>query len=459
MKAIDYFLKLTKIPRPSGKEDKVVLFLVNYAVKNGYHYEINGSKNVIITKDNHSDKNIILQAHTDMVCEKFGGIDIDFDNDPIETIIEGDIIRANGTTLGADDGYGVSTILQILDECGEGYPNIEAIFTSDEEVGMTGAMSLDLSGLKSKMIIGLDGTSSSEITVSSAGGIRIQFDGELKTNAVNEKGYLLEVSGLLGGHSGEEINLHRLNANKAIFEFLSLLDDVTLSSFDGGNKDNAIPREAKCVFVSSDKNITEKFRNFVIEKREEYPLEKDMYMGLSESDVNTLIYKNISDDIINFANEFKDGVIIWDEVDTTFPITSINFARVITNDNKICIRSMLRSSDSEYEKEYIDHYMNLGKKYNLAPSLMNRSPYFERSKDTTLVDACVKAYNDLGYKDLEVKGIHAGLEGGVFAEKIKGAQIVCLGADLKEIHTPNERMVISSTEKLSKWIKQILKNI
>lgn len=459
MKAIEYFMELTKIPRPSGKEEKVVEFLVNYAKKHNYKYEINGSKNVIIIKDNHSTKNIILQAHTDMVCEKNGNIEIDFDNDPIQTIIEGDIIRANGTTLGADDGYGVCSILQILDECGEGYPNIEAIFTSDEEVGMSGAMSLDLSSLKSKMVIGLDGTSSSEITTSSAGGLRIQFDGEYQSENVNLNGYKIEVSGLLGGHSGEEINLNRANSNKTIFEFLSKLDNVRIAHFDGGNKDNAIPRESNCVFYTTDKLVNSKLENFIEEQKAKYPKELNFKMTLTNHHIDSLIDETVSINLVKFVCEFKNAVLVWDTTDTNFPITSINLAKINTDNNKILIRSMLRSSNSEYEKQYIEEFFELGKKYNFTPSVTNRSPYFEKSKDGTLVDTCIKAYNDLGYKDLVVTGIHAGLEGGVFAEKIKDAQIICLGADLKEIHTPNENMKISSLTKLTNWLKCILKNI
>lgn len=459
MKAIDYFLELTKIPRPSGKEERVVEYLIAYAKRNGYNYQINGSKNVIITKNNNSDKSIILQAHTDMVCEKLGNVEIDFDNDPINTIIEDDIIRANGTTLGADDGYGVACILQILDECGNGYPNIEAIFTSDEEVGMTGAMSLDLSSLKSNMIIGLDGTSSSEITVSCAGGIRLQGEIEVEYQKVNLDGYKIVVNGLLGGHSGEEINLNRANSNKLIFDFLNNLTNCTISSFDGGNKDNAIPRESECSFYTNDKAIEEKLYQYILDMKKQYPLEKNMNITISKVHLNKLLEQTISDKLKGYAVNFENGVLIWDKIDTTFPITSINLARIKTDDNGILIRSMLRSSDKEYEEKYIKKFIELGNTYDIKTILANRSPYFEKSKDGKLVDACVKAYNDLGFANLEVKGIHAGLEGGVFAEKIKNAQIVCLGADLKEIHTPNEKMQISSLTKLTTWIKEILKNI
>ena len=459
MKAIEYFYELTKIPRPSGKEDKVVEFLVNYAKSKNLDYEINGVKNVIIKKNNHSDKYIILQAHTDMVCEKLPNITIDFENEGIRTIQDGDILRADGTTLGADDGYGVSTILQILDECGEGYPNIEAIFTSDEEVGMTGASTLDLTNIKSKMIIGLDGTSSSEITVSSAGGMRIEFKTDIEKENVLLDGYRIKIGGLLGGHSGEDINKNRANANKLAFEFLSNLSHVVISSYEGGNKDNAIPRDAVCVFYSEDNGIKSKFYEFV-DKVEQIYSEENITIKLENFRVSTLLKKDISDNLINFVNEFENGVLIYDEDDKTFPITSINLAKIeIDNGSDIIIRAMLRSSDSEYEKEYVEHYQTLGKKYNFESQITNRSPYFERSKDGKLVDICVKSYEELGYKDLKVSGIHAGLEGGVFADKIKNAQIVCLGADLQFIHTPDEFMKISSLEKLSDWIKRILINL
>ncbi|MBQ7307472.1 MAG: beta-Ala-His dipeptidase [Clostridia bacterium] len=456
MKAIDYFLQLTRIPRPSGKEDKVVEFLKDYAIKNDLEYQINGNKNIIITKNNNSPKSIILQAHTDMVCEKHSYVDIDFNTDSIQTIIDGDIIKAKGTTLGADDGYGVATILQILDECGKGYPNIEAIFTSDEEVGMTGAMSLDLSNVKSNMVIGLDGTSSSEITVSSAGALRIQYDADFQTQKVNTSGYKVEVSGLLGGHSGEEINLNRANSNKLIFEFLGTLNDVTISTINGGNKDNAIPREAQCEFVTTDNAVAQKLKDFLAKAKSIYSSEKDLDIKLEKVKLEKLMDKEFSNKLLGFGLEFKNAVLVWDTLDSTFPITSINLASFTTKENSLVVRTMLRSSDSMLENFYEKKYLDLGKKYGFVGSIANRSPYFEKSKDGKLINACVNAYKNIGYDDLKVSGIHAGLEGGVFADKIKNAQIVCLGADLNQIHTPNESMKISSLEKLTKWIKEIL---
>ena len=456
MKAIQYFLELTKIPRPSGKEDKVVEFLVDYAKRNNFEYEINVNKNVIITKNNNSNKNIILQAHTDMVCEKHSFVNIDFENEPIKTIIDGDIIRADGTTLGADDGYGVATILQILDECGEGYPNIEAIFTSDEEVGMTGAMSLDLKKIKSNMVIGLDGTSSSEITVSSAGALRIQYDATFEMENVKTNGYKIEVSGLLGGHSGEEINLNRANSNKLVFEFLNTLTSVTISTINGGNKDNAIPRETICEFFTTDSQVDKKLKEFLNKSKSIYSNEKDLNIKLSKIKLEKLMNKDFSNKLLSFGLEFKNAVLVWDTLDSTFPITSINLASFTTKENSLVVRTMLRSSDSMLENFYEKKYLDLGTKYGFKSSVANRSPYFEKSKDGKLINACVNAYKNIGYNDLKVSGIHAGLEGGVFADKIKNAQIVCLGADLNQIHTPNESMKISSLEKLTKWIKEIL---
>lgn len=461
MKPLEYFLDLTLIPRPSGKEEKVRDYLVDFAKKHNLEYLVNDNKCVIIKKHNNSKETVILQAHTDMVCEKLKGVEIDFDKEPISTIIEGDFIKAKGTTLGADDGYGVAIILNILETCGEGYPNLECIFTSDEEVGMTGAMSLDLTDMKAKKIIGLDGTSSSEITVSCAGSQRIEYQKTYNEADVSLKGYSLQVSGLLGGHSGEEINLNRANAIKMIGEFLIRLKDVKISKFIGGNKDNAIPREANCEFVcdSNKEFVLNVLNNFIEEQKIKYPKEEALNVTLEEIEINKIENNNKSFRLISFINEFMNGVLVYDKEIENFPITSINLAKITMENGKIIIRSMLRSSDKELEEKYTKKFENLGKKYDYTVLLGDKSPYFERSKDNTLENICVQSYKELGYGELKVSGIHAGLEGGVFAEKIPNSQIVCLGADLYYIHTPNEMMKISSLEKLEIWVKQILKNL
>lgn len=461
MKPIEYFLEITKIPRPSGKEEQIVKYLVNFAKTHNLEYITNNNNCIIIKKNNNSKNSIILQAHTDMVCEKLKGIEIDFDTEPIQTIIEGDYIKANGTTLGADDGYGVAIILSVLEQSGEGYPNIEAIFTSDEEVGMTGATSLDCSGLKSNMVIGLDGTSSSEITISCAGSQRIEYSQKYKVQKTREDGLCLSVSGLMGGHSGEEINLNRANANKIAFEFLSLLKNPVISSFNGGNKDNAIPRESQMEFVCDNDfvSILKIFEQFKLALKEKYPNEVKMNLELDKVKIEELVEKTISSNLINFVNEFQDAVLVYDEHIENFPITSINLAKIQVGTENILIRSMLRSSDKKLEEKFVENYIELGKKFNFNISLGDKSPYFERSKNHILEDVCVSAYRELGYENLKVSGIHAGLEGGVFAEKIKDAQVVCLGADLFDIHTPNEMMKISSLDKLANWLKQILVKI
>ena len=457
MTSFEYFLKLTKIPRPSKKEEKIRDFLVDFAIKNNLKYYTDENKNVIMIKINNSDKSIILQAHTDMVCEKTKDKIIDFDTQGIDVVIDGDYITADRTTLGADDGYGVSLILYCLEHCGEGFPNIEAIFTTDEEAGMSGVKNLDCSMLKSKMIIGLDGASSNEITVSCAGSQRFQFMRKVHFSKNKTPAYKLEINNLLGGHSGEEINQNRANANKLAFDFLALCYNVKLVSFSGGNKDNAIPRDAEVVFTSEDNKIYSKFETYKKQSASIYPNETAISMTLEDDFSETAISLAVSKEIINFAFEFKNGVLVYDENIENFPITSINLSRVQIDENGVLIRSMLRSSVKELEDEYVAKYEELAELYNIDVIRDDKSPYFERSKTHNLENICATAYKNLWYDDLVINGIHAGLEGGVFAEKIPNAEIVVLGCDVKNLHSPDETMKISSMTKLEKWLTEIMK--
>lgn len=458
MNSFEYFMQLTKIPRPSYKEDKVRDYLLNFAQNHNLDAYTDEYKNVVIKRNNGSDKTIALQAHTDMVAEKLKDIKFDFDNESINTIIENDFIKANGTTLGGDDGSGVAIILSLLEKGNAKFPNIEAIFTTQEEVSMGGAVGLDCSDLKSNMMIGIDGTDSKEIIISCAGSSRISFDKCIHYQKNITSGYRFEIYKLHGGHSGDDIHKNRANAIKLGGEFLSRLKGVRIGQIMGGNKDNAIPRELTVTFDTDmqDVEILTIFNEFNDKVKSKFPNEKDMKIELIKQDIEMLLCENESCDIINFINEFENGILAGFNDEYELPIASINLASINITDNKLCMRAMLRYNLEKY-KQIENDYLHLGCKYNFVSSIGDETPFYRTQSDSELVKVCQKAYNEVCGCNMKEINIHAGLEGGLFKDKMQNLDVVGLGVDLCDIHTPSERMSISSLLKMEEVVSKILK--
>ncbi len=516
MKAFDYFKELNKIPRGSFNEKQVANYLCDFAKKMGLKYKIDDLFNVKIFKDNGSDKTIILQAHMDMVCEKLKGVNFDFEKEAIKTIIDGDFIRADGTTLGGDDGFGVSLILEMLEECGEGFPNIEAVFTSQEESGMGGAKFIDTGDLSGKFLLGLDGTSSNELIISSAGSCRLDFEkkfygenikidnadceckgknageeclnskeegiGETQENC-NYNLFKLEVLGLLGGHSGEDIDKGRANANVVGFEILGNLakQPLKIVEINGGGKDNAIPREFTAVFESalSLKEIESVLNEYNQLFANNFPNEINATFSIQTSENNLNLFNQFencsnqkdcsnvsclalsetdSKNLIDFITHFPNGVI-EKTAESGQVICSINLANVQVKNAQFISRTMLRFNTTKAQSDALNEFTLYSNSKNYKCILRDSAPFFEASVKHDLIDIAVKSYEQCGFTNLNVMQIHAGLEGGIFAEKIPNLQVVVLGADLYDIHTPQEKMRISSLTKLSNWIKQIMLNM
>jgi len=453
MKTFDFFMQLTQIPRPSHHEEKIVDFLKNYAISHNFEYITDKNNNIIIKKDNKGVNTVALQAHIDMVCEKNADIQIDFLTQPIKTQIQGDWISGCGTTLGGDDGSGVALILNALENYGQGYPNIEAIFTSCEEVGLDGVKHLDCSPIKSKCMIGIDSTSSDEIVVSCAMSNDWCFEKniEFENKKVNAK--LFSISRLLGGHSGDDIHLKRANANKCVAEFLATLDNVQLCEFCGGEKFNTIPRSAKCCFVTDGKDLEHKFEQFKNDFAKKYDCETSAEILLEDCQSEKVLDEMQSAEIVSILNEFQNGVL--ENNQNNLPITSINLSVVELKDNKIEIKTMFRTNKFANKEKYLQVYKQLASKFGFDFSIIGESPMFERTGGK-LLEIAQKTYEKLFNAMPKIIDVHAGLEGGVFASKMQNVDVINLGADLCDIHTPSEKMKISSLDKLDKWLQEIL---
>ena len=454
--SFEIFKQITQIPRPSGKEEKMVEFLINFAKENNLKYVMCGSNNVIIFKKatNNSNSTLILQSHIDMVCEKELDIDFDFNSSPIQTQINGDFISACGTTLGADNGVGVAIILHILKSKTLNHCNIEAVFTSQEETTMEGARTLDYSLLKGTALLSLDGTDELCIDSASAGMVVTRFEKEINNVKNNKQKFKLSVTGLTGGHSGGDINKKRVNAIKLIAEILAK-HPVTICNIQGGNKDNAIPRD--CVATICIENTTS-LQKTIEEVKQDI---KNLFTDESTnhqiiltpiSNEKSLTQKD-SDNLVEFLNKLPNGVLEVNE--NNFPITSCNIAKITTGE-KAQITLSLRSSSIEFENKYINLLAEISKKYGFKFDILSKAPFFEENKNSKLIPLCQKIYHKLYGKEVIASPIHAGLEGGVFAKHLPNLDICVTGANLFDIHSTLERASISSIERVEKLVEKIV---
>jgi len=455
-KTIDFFYEISKIPRESGNEENIANYLCEFAKARNLYYEKDKYNNVIIKKKTSEKTPIILQAHLDMVCEKENGLDIDFEKNPIEIIKKGDFLKANGTTLGADNGIGVAQILNILDsklKC-----NIEAIFTVEEETTMIGAEKIDLSDIESKQMINLDGFEEDTIIIESAS----FFDIILKQNynfesEVKEKIYKINLEGLLGGHSGFDINKNRGNAGIILAEFLKKIEDIKILNFISGTKFNVIPSSAECIFISNKelKCIKNDIDNFLKDKKKEY---EDLKVFINElSKVNNLEHLSNKDSIkfIDSIFYFKHGVFC--ENNRKEVTTSINLG--VVDLKKQVLKVGMRSSRKEEESKclsYIKQYC-LENKFEFV--LLGSQPGFETKEESSLVKKLQKSYKNINEnKEPSIKSVHITVETGFFKEKIKNLEVAIISPKILNAHTPNECVSIESVNRCDKWLRDFLIN-
>lgn len=465
---IEIFKEIAKIPRPSGLEDQIAEYLCDFAKNKGLKHRRDKYLNVIIwhpgSPGRETEAPIILQAHTDMVCEKNSDIKKDFLTEGIDIIIEGDIMRANGTTLGADDGAGVAMILKLLNDDSISKPPLECVFTSCEEDGLVGAANIDLSDLKGKMLLNLDSEEEGYFTVGCAGGGNVisYFEGNL-TESPNCF-YRATLDGLTGGHSGVDINNNRLNANIALATaFYNVMNsfDIRIASFSGGSRDNAIPRSAEVIFscqenitnlvtdrlndeinkISCEHKTTDPGLIFHVERR------KDSIPAFSTADSHKLVklILDLPNGVVGMCKDLPDLVE-----------TSLNLGVINTVDNTVIISHHIRSSNEEQFNLLKENMFSILNAANTRYVVNGEYPAWEMVKDSPLRDKLVCLYKSMYGKDPVVMVIHAGLECGVLGKKIPGLDAVSLGPDLKNVHSPREEMNISSANRVMEFLIKFL---
>ena len=445
----EYFEEIMKIPRESGKEEKIAQYIINYAKKNNIEYHLGKYNTIFLRKNNNSNNTIILQAHSDMVCvskEKF-----DFDNNGIPFFIDGDYYKSNGTSLGADDGIGVAIILAILQE-NNNMPNIEAMITTQEETTMLGAMNFDYSLLTSNTLISLDGIKEADIESSSAGMCSITINKKIKYNIYNNNLYKLSIQGLMGGHSGDDIDKNRANAIKIAVQILQCIDNVKISNIEIGKRDNVIPSDGYIIFSSSNDIETIKTRinglNLKLGKDD-----KDFKYNIEIIGKCNIIEE--TNNILGLLNELKSGLLEIYENDS-FPILSANIGKISLEKDEIIIKYSIRSSDKIKENNIIQEVKALTKKYDFSITIDSLKPFFPYKENSKIRKILEKSYKELYKKDTTIKKIHACMEGGIFSSNIQDLDICTISPTIQHCHSTNENLSISSTKRVYNWLKDTL---
>lgn len=464
-----YFEDITRIPHGSYNEKALSDYIVNFAKELGYRTKQDELGNVIVYKpasvgyENHPA--VILQSHIDMVCEKNGDCNHNFETEPLQIYIEHGLVRAKGTTLGADDGAGAALMMAVLADKHLKHPPLECVFTVLEEVGLIGAQALDGNDFTAKQLINLDNSSEKNTYVSCSGGLRFVMKKKMIMEPCSLPVYRVEVRGLYGGHSGGNIHLERGNSNKICSRVLYHLNKeagINLISINGGSKENAIPREADAVFASqADFN---KIKSIVAEQEEKIKKEL-MYSdaGLTvevyEDKADKMCRKEISNSIITMfymlPNGFKHRSMVIDGL----TVASQNMGVVKTVDDEVICTYSLRGAIESYNDEGMENLINFCKIFGFKYESGSRYPAWEYTEVSPMRDKLKQVYRELFEREIEIKATHGGLECGVFKKIIPDIDIVTLGPDSYDVHTPNERMDLASFDRAYKLLTTYLTNL
>lgn len=473
-RVFEQFAEINKIPRPSKHEEKMIDYLKKFAEKRNLEHEVDETGNVIIrkpaTKGHENAPMVSLQSHMDMVCDKLVDVDINFQTDAIQTYVDGEWLTAKGTTLGADDGIGCAIELAILDSDDIEHGPIECVFTRDEETSLTGAMGMKAGFMKGDMLINLDSEDEGQIFISCAGGKTTSAKFTFTREQAPEGYFFLQASikGLKGGHSGDDINKKRANAIKILTRFLYKEQekmDLHLASFNSGKLHNAIPRDGVIVFAvpaSEKETVRVDWNVFTANVEEEYHVsDTTMEFNLESAEATAVIEKGVSHRFILAMQAVDNGVFAMcqDEALAYMVETSNNVASVATSDNEINIVTSQRSnvmSNLENETNTVKAAFELA---GAEVKMSDGYPAWKMNPDSKLTKVAVESYKKLFGKEPIVKGIHAGLECGLFSERYPNLDMVSFGPTLRDVHTPDERLYIPTVQMVWDHLLDILKNV
>jgi dipeptidase D len=469
----NHFADLNAVPRPSKKEERVRQFMVDFGNKLGLETIVDKIGNVIIKKPASAGmenrKTVILQSHLDMVHQKNSDTTFDFDNQGIEMLVDGDWVKANGTTLGADNGIGVAAIMAILSSNEITHPAIEAFFTIDEETGMTGAMQMDGSLFNGEILLNIDTEDDDELSIGCAGGIDTNTSFNYSEVVVNPTSKTIEISirGLLGGHSGMDIDKGRGNANKWMARILweiSRLISIQLVSFDGGSLRNAIPREATATIAISSSKMAEfqtLFDEQVSSLKEEYKsIEPAININSKETNAaETAVSNSDFTKIINLLCSVQNGVFrMSPDIDGLVEASS-SLARVIIKNGSFTSQSLQRSSVESTKSEVAMTIRCAFENMGCEVIQGGEYPGWKPNPDSAILNVMENLYSEMFNEEPKVKACHAGLECGILGKHLPGVDMISFGPNIRAAHSPDEKVQISSVQKFWKYYLETLKSI
>ena len=462
-----FFEEISAIPRGSGNEGGMVEYLKAFAEARGIYFYTDEHRNVFMRKGATAGYEtvapILLQGHTDMVCEKNGGCEHDFEKDPLDLYIDNGMLRARGTTLGADDGVAVAAMLELLDDETFEHPVLECLFTSGEETGLFGAHGFDCSLVTARRLLNMDTSPDGEAIASCAGSADLIFVREYDREATHEHTLNLTVKGLVGGHSGADIHTGRSNAIRLMGRILArLYDDCPfhLVSISGGNKRNAIPRECEAQITVLDMEKAKAIAEDEAKKiaAELASVDSRFHLLLRRGRIveSCLSYKDTSA-VINMLTLPVNGVYAMSPVNPDFVRTSSNIGIVATEEGKVVVSVMARSScDSEMDALLLS-FKRLAKACAFDYVLEDRSSGWDMNPNSKLAADFLRIYKQLFPESTPVvNGIHAGLECGIFVSKIEGCDALSIGPTMYEIHSPNEALDLASCDRFCDLVRAMV---
>ena len=466
------FVLLNEVPRPSKKEERVIEFLISFAKQNNLAYKQDEVGNLVIVKESTADminrETVVLQSHVDMVHEKNNDVDFDFLNSGIKMYVDGDWIKADGTTLGADNGLGVAAIMAILESNEVSHPKIEALFTIDEETGMTGALNLSNSILSGKILLNLDTEEDDEICVGCAGGIDITMSRSYRLQPNDDEIFVkILLNGLTGGHSGAEIHKGLGNSNKILFEIINELKsnfEIKICSINGGGLRNAIPRESsiKITFAKENFNLFENILNNSFKSLSKDFHNTDPNFNLQFDLLNDKT-KSLSvlesNELIDAINRCPNGVFEMSKNIDGLVETSNNLANIKLSEGVLKIQCLTRSSSEHSKVKLSEIISNIFKNIACDCVFSGGYPGWEPNFDSETLKEVKKSYLNLFSSDPKVNVIHAGLECGIIGSHYPDMDMISFGPTILGAHSPDEKASISSTQKFWKFFKEILSNI
>ena len=448
---LELFYKISQIPRESGKERKFADFLESFAKENKLECYRDENNNVLIKKNGNKENNqpIILQAHMDMVCVKKENSNHNFEVDPIEIVKSGDVISAKDTSLGADQGIGLAIMLLILESRKIKHPDLECLFTTEEETTFNGAVNFNYSKLKGKRLINLDHCKDNSIVIGCDADIcnKYIFEGKLITSSIPS--YKIKISNVKGGNSGIEIERSDKSAiilMAKILQKLQIVDDVLIYEISGGKSEGDIATSCECIIKTKIKDLENKIKENLTEKNIEIQVDKvlnDLAFSLEDS-------KKIIDEIINL----KQGLITTENN----IITSGNIGIIETEKNKVIITGILRSiEEKDLQKQNRENY-SISKKNDFIVEEIYQDSAWIPNMNSKLKENYKNIYYKVNgeYPDFEIT--HGGLEGSCIAKRITGLDMISVGSIIEDFHTVNEKMYVSSCEKTIKILLTYLEN-